>query len=153
MNSIRQLNVPRSSRRPSLLSLFVQFRQQTYVHGIRKLNLREAKTSPTIEQLTRSHIRIPVLVYERVRIAQYLRFIKRHKERLVFAGRLDVLGIVLVGFTGYLYVSGTKYGSLVVNGLLEILTSAKLDDTLYRITDWRQKKGKLVVFVTRRFGP
>lgn len=123
------------------------------MHGIGKVKLREAKTSPTVEQLTRSHMRIPVLVYERVKTAQYLRIIKRHRERLVFAGRLDVLGILLVGFTGYLYVSGTKYGSLVLNGLLEILTATKLDDKLYRITDWRQKKGQLMVYVSRRFGP
>ena len=117
----------------------------------RKIKLREAETSPTIEQLTRSHIRIPVLVYERERIAQYLHFIKRYRKRLVFAGRLEVLGILLVGFTGYLYVSGTKYGSTVIDGLLNILASAKLDDCLYQIVDWHQKKGQLLVFVTREF--
>ena len=39
--------------------------QQTYVARARKIKFREAKTSPTIEQLTRSRMRIPVLVYER----------------------------------------------------------------------------------------
>jgi hypothetical protein len=117
----------------------------------RNFKLREAKDSPTIEQLTRSHMRIPVLVYEREKIAQHLHFIKRYKKRLVFAGRLEVLGIVLVGFTGYLYVSGTKYGSAVIDGLLNILASAKLDDCLYQIVDWHQKKGHLLVLVTREF--
>jgi hypothetical protein len=117
----------------------------------RNPKFRGAKTSPTIEQLTRSHMRIPVLVYERERIAQYLHFIKRYKKRLVFVGRLEVLGIVLVGFTGYLYVSGTKYGSAVIDGLLNILASAKLDDCLYQVVDWHEKKGQLLVFVTREF--
>ena len=117
----------------------------------RNVKLREAETSPTIEQLTRSHMRIPVLVYEREKIAQYLHFIKRYRKRLIFVGRLEVLGIVLMGFPGYLYVSGTKYGSAVVDGLLNILASAKLDDCLYQIVDWHQKKGQLLVFVTREF--
>ena len=62
-----------------------------------------------------------------------------------------MLGIMLVGFTGYLYVSGTKYGSFVIDGLLKILVSAKLDDTLYQIVDWHQKREQLLVFVTREF--
>ena len=96
-------------------------------------------------------MRIPVLVYERVKIAQYLHFIKRYRKKLIFVGRLDVLGILLVGLTGYMYVSGTKYDSFVINGLFEILTIAKLDETLYHITDWGPKKGQLMVFVTRKF--
>lgn len=107
----------------------------------------------TLEQLTRYRIRIPVLVYERAKIAQYLRFIKRYRKKLLFAGRVDVLGILLVGFTGHLYLSGTKYDSVVVNGLFEILTIARLDETLYRITDWEQKKGRLMVFVMRKSAP
>ena len=118
---------------------------------VHKLTLREVKTSPTIEQLTRSRLRIPVIVYERVKIAQYLHFIKRYRKKLIFVGRLDVLGILLVGLTGYLYVSGTKYDSFVIHGLFEILTIAKLDETLYHITDWGTKKGQLMVFVTRKF--
>ena len=117
----------------------------------RNVKSKEAETSPTIEQLTRSRRRIPVLVYERERIAQYFHFIKRYRKKLIFAGRLDVLGIVLVGFPGYIYVSGTKYGSTVVDGLLNILESAKLDDKPYQIVDWHQKKGQLLVFITREF--
>jgi hypothetical protein len=126
-------------------------RHQTYVAKAGKIKLKEAETSPTIEQLTRSRFRVPVLVYERERIAQHLHFIKRYTKKLVFAGRLEVLGILLVGFTGYLYVSGTKYGSTVLDGLLNILVSAKLDDCPYRIVDWHQKKGQLLVLVTREF--
>ena len=62
-----------------------------------------------------------------------------------------MLGILLVGISGYLYFSGTKYGSTVIGGLLNILASAKLDDRLYQIVDWHQRKGQLLVFVTREF--
>ena len=62
-----------------------------------------------------------------------------------------MLGILLVGTAGYVYVSGTKYGSSVIDGLMNILTSAKLDDRLYQIVDWHQRKGQLLVFVTRKF--
>jgi hypothetical protein len=111
---------------------------------------REAKTSPTIEQLTRSHFHIPVLVYERVKIAQYLRYINRYKRKLIFVGKLDVLGILLTGFTGYWYLVGTKYHSYVLNGLLNILTTAQLDDRLYHIIDWGHRKGQLFVYVSKR---
>ncbi len=68
---------------------------------------------------------------------------------MVFAGNLNVLGILLTGFTGYWYVSGTKYHPFVIEGLLSIMASAKLDDRVYRVVDWFQKKGQLRVYVTR----
>ncbi len=113
--------------------------------------MREAETSPTFEQLTRSHMRLPVLVYESVKIAQYLRYIKRYRRKLVFAGKMEVVAILLVGLTGYWYLSGTKYASSIVDGLLGIMATAKLDDRTYRVTDWYQKKGQLRVHVTKAF--
>jgi hypothetical protein len=92
-----------------------------------------------------------VLIYEREKIAQHLHFIKRYRKKLVFAGRLEVLGILLVGLTGYLYLQGTKYSSFVVDGLLKVLDRARLDDAKYQIEDWHQKKGQLLVFVTQEF--
>ena len=109
---------------------------------------REENQSPSFEQLTRFNKRMPVLVYEKIKTGQFL-LIKRHKERLVFVGRLNVLGILLLGITGYWYLSGTKYHSYVLEGLLGIMSTAKLDDRLYRITDWGHKKGRLLVYVTR----
>ncbi len=117
-----------------------------------EIQVEKAKSLPTFEQLTRSHLRLPVLVYESVKIAQYLRFIKRYKRKLVFAGKMDVVAILLVGFTGYWYLTGTKYASHVVDGLLSILATAKLDDSMYRVTDWYQKKGQLRIHVTKAFG-
>jgi len=95
---------------------------------------------------------MPVLIYERVKIGQYLHFIRRYRAKLVFAGNLNVLGILLTGFTGYLYVSGTKYHSSVHEGLLSIMATAKLDDRVYRIVDWFQKRGRLIIYVTKELG-
>jgi hypothetical protein len=97
-------------------------------------------------------MRLPVLVYESVKIAQYLRFIKRYRRKLVFAGKMDVIAILLVGLTGYWYLTGTKYSSAIVDGLLNIMATAKLDDRMYRVTDWYQKKGQLRIHVTKAFG-
>jgi len=108
----------------------------------------EGRKSPTFEQLTRFNKRMPVLVYEKIRTGQFL-LIRRYRERLVFVGRLNVVGLLLLGLTGYWYLSGTRYHSLVLEGLLGIMTTAKLDDRMYKVTDWCQKRGRLLVYVTR----
>lgn len=109
---------------------------------------REENQSPTFEQLTQFNNRVPVLVYEKIKIGRF-RIIKRYKDKLVFVGKLNVLGILLLGLTGYWYLAGTKYHSYVLEGLLGIMSTAKLDDRLYRITDWGHKKGRLLVYVTK----
>jgi len=110
--------------------------------------VREEKQSPTFEQLTQFNKRMPVLVYEKIKTGQFL-LIKRYKDKLVFVGKLNVLGILLIGITGYWYLSGTKYHSYVLEGLLGIMSTAKLDDRLYKVTDWGHKKGRLLVYVTK----
>jgi hypothetical protein len=95
---------------------------------------------------------MPVLVYERVKIAQYLRFIKRYRAKLVFAGNMNVLGVLVTGLTGYWFLTGTKYHSSVIEGLLSVLATAKLDDRAYKVVDWFQKKGQLRVYVTKELG-
>ncbi len=109
---------------------------------------REENQSPTFEQLTQFNNRVPVLVYEKIKTGRF-RIIKRYKDKLVFVGKLNVLGILLLGLTGYWYLAGTKYHSYVLEGLLGIMSTAKLDDRLYRITDWGHKKGRLLVYVTK----
>jgi hypothetical protein len=91
---------------------------------------------------------MPVLVYEKIKTGQFL-LIKRYKDKLVFVGKLNVLGILLLGITGYWYLAGTKYHSYVLEGLLGIMSTAKLDDRLYKITGWGHKKGRLLVYVTK----
>jgi len=110
--------------------------------------VREETQSPTFEQLTRFDKRMPVLVYEKIKTGRFL-LIKRYKDRLVFVGKLNVLGILLLGITGYWYLAGTKYHSYVLDGLFGIMSTAKLDDRLYKITDWGHKKGRLLVYVIK----
>jgi hypothetical protein len=110
--------------------------------------VREENQSPTFEQLTRFNKRMPVLVYEKIKTGQFL-LIKRYKDKLVFVGKLNVIGILLLGITGYWYLAGTKYHSYVLEGLLGIMSTAKLDDRLYKITDWGHRKGRLLVYVTK----
>jgi len=104
--------------------------------------------SPSFEELTRLSRHVPVLIYEKIKTQQFLT-IKRHKAKLVFVGRLHVVGILLLGLTGYWYLIGTKYQPPILNGLLGIMTTAKLDDRLYKVTDWSQKKGRLLVYVEK----
>ena len=88
------------------------------------------------------------MVYEKMRIGRFW-LIHRYRDRLVFVGKLNVVGLLLLGLTGYWYLSGTRYHSLVLEGLLGIMTTAKLDDRAYKVTDWCQKRGRLLVYVTR----
>jgi hypothetical protein len=91
---------------------------------------------------------MPVLIYEKIKTGQFL-IINRYRNRLVFVGKLNVVGLLLLGLTGYWYLSGTKYHSLVLQGLFGIMSTAKLDDKVYRVTDWCHKKGRLLVYVTK----
>lgn len=116
------------------------------------MNEERKDASPTIEQLVRFYKRMPVLIYERVRIAQYLRFFKRYQDRLLFVGNLNVLGILLMGVPGYWYLASTKYGPSVHDGLMGIMATAKLDERAYRVIHWCQKKGRLIVYVSKEFG-
>jgi hypothetical protein len=110
--------------------------------------VREAHNSPTFDQLTRFNKRMPVLVYERIKTGQFL-LINRYKTKLVFVGKLNVIGLLLLGLTGYWYLSGTKYHNLVLESLLGIMSTAKLDDRMYKITDWCHKKDRLLIYVMR----
>jgi hypothetical protein len=91
---------------------------------------------------------MPVLVYEKIRTGRFL-LLNRYRDKLVFVGKLEVIGLLLLGLTGYWYLNGTRYHTLVLEGLLGIMTSARLDDRSYKVTDWSQKKGRLLVYVTK----
>jgi hypothetical protein len=91
---------------------------------------------------------MPVLIYERVKTAQYLRFFKRYRKRLLFAGNMNVLGLLSIGLTGYWLIMGTGYISTVHDGLLAVMTTAKMDDSMYKVLEWFEKKNQLVMYVT-----
>jgi len=92
---------------------------------------------------------MPVLVYEKVRKSRHLYLIGRYRNELRFAGKLNVLGILLIGLSGYWYLAGTRYGMIISNGLMAIMAAAKLDDGKYSVREWFQKKGRLIVYVTK----
>jgi len=110
---------------------------------------RRAEILPTIELLIRTSKRMPVLIYEHVKVKEYFRFFKRYKKRLIFLGNMKVLCILQMGIAGYWYLLGTKYGSIIESGLWEVLSSAKLDDGRYRISEWMHRNGRLIMHVTR----
>ena len=113
-----------------------------------RIFVSERKNSATFEQLTRLNKRMPVLVYEKIKTGQFL-IVNRYRNKLIFIGKLNVIGLLLLGLTGYWYLNGTKYHGIVLEGLLGIMSTAKLDDRLYKVTDWSQKKGRLLVYVRR----
>ena len=69
---------------------------------------------------------MPVLVYEKVKTDRFL--ISRYREKLIFLGKANVIGLLLLGLTGYWYLTGTRYHSIVLEGLLGIMMTAKLDE-------------------------
>ena len=101
-----------------------------------------------MEQLGRFYKRMPVLVYERVRKSRHLHIFERYRNELRFVGKLNVLAILLVGLTGYWYLAGTKYRLTIANGLVSLMRATRLDDE-YRVREWFQKKGRLIIYVTR----
>jgi hypothetical protein len=92
---------------------------------------------------------MPVLVYERVKTTQHLYVFKRYRNNLLFAGSLNLLGILLIGLTGYWYIMGTRYASFIYDELLAVMGTAKLDYDKYKVLEWFQRKNRLEVYVTR----
>ena len=66
-------------------------------------------------------------------------------------GNMNVLGVLLLGLTGYWYIMHTRYDLMVHNALMSLLSMANLDNEPYRVVDWFQKKGRLIILVTREF--
>ena len=64
-------------------------------------------------------------------------------------GRLPVLGILLIGLSGYWFLSGTRYRMTISNELMALMAATNLDDDEYGVRDWFQKKGRLIVYVSR----
>jgi hypothetical protein len=101
-----------------------------------------------LEELGKYQKRMPVLVYERIRKSRRLQIVGRYRNELRFVGRLNVQRILLIGLSGYWYLAGTKYGTIISSGLKTLMAAAKLDDD-YSVREWFQKKGRLIVYVTR----
>lgn len=107
------------------------------------------RSSTTLEQLTLLRERMPVLIFERVKAGESLRIFKRYQRKLLFLGRMNVVGILLMGTNGYRYFMRSKYISTVHDGLMSLLSDAKLDMEQYRVVDWFQQKNRFIILVTR----
>lgn len=90
-----------------------------------------------------------MLIYERVKITQYLRVLNRYRDRLVFVGRLNVLMVLLMGIWGYWYPFGTKFHDSILEGLMAILTTAKLNLDKYKVVNWFQLRDRFILYVIR----
>ena len=64
---------------------------------------------------------------------------------------MNVLALLLVGVTGYWYVVGTKYSATLHDSLWALMATAKLDDGMYRVAEWFQKKNRFILYVTKEF--
>lgn len=95
---------------------------------------------------------MPVLIYERVKVAQYLRYFKLYRRKLLFIGKVNVVGILLMGVIGHSYIMHTQYDSKLHQELLSILSTAGLDLDTYYVVDWFKKKNRLIIIVTKALG-
>ena len=95
--------------------------------------------------------RIPVQIVERVDVGRKLYFFKRYVNKQLFLGRLPVLGIILIGFSSLTLLGFTsRFHSTIYNELLNILTTARIDDMTYQIIDFFEAKDKFVIQVVAR---
>lgn len=75
---------------------------------------------------------------------------RRYDHRLLFAGRLPVAGILLIGLSAYVHFVAPRYDALVQNAMTGILTSAKLENEIFRVVDWVEKGGCLRVYLAKQ---
>ena len=95
--------------------------------------------------------RVPVQIVERVHVGRRLYFFKRYANKQLFLGRLPVLGIILFGLSSLTLLGFTgRFHSTIYNELLNVLTSARIDDMTYQIIDFFEAKDKLVIQVVAR---
>ena len=90
-----------------------------------------------------------VLIFERVKVGQYLRVFKRYRRKLLFLGKMHVPAILLTGLSGYWLLLNTRYNSVIDEGLMSLVFNANLRDEPFRIVDWFHKKGRLTILITR----
>lgn len=95
--------------------------------------------------------RVPVQIVERIHVGRRLHFFKKYGNKQLFLGRLPVLGIILFGLSTCSALGFTNRFPLTIhNELLNILSSARVDDIAYQIVDFFQTKDKLVIQVVAR---
>lgn len=96
------------------------------------------------------HVRrkVPVAIFETVRRGK-LGLRKHH--RLLFYGKISILGILLLGLSGH-WLIASHYGQLVMKELERVLEASglTLDAATYKIIEWTNKKGHLLIYLMKR---
>jgi len=96
------------------------------------------------------HIRrkVPVAVFETIKRGK-LGLRKHH--RLLFYGKISILGILLLGLSGY-WLIASHYGQLVKTELERVLEASgiTLDAATYKIIEWTSKKGHLLIYLIKK---
>ena len=94
--------------------------------------------------------RVPVEIVERIHVGRSLLVFKKYVQKRLFLGRLPVLGIVMFGLSSCTVLGlSSRFHSTIQNELFSILSLARVDDVTYRVIDFFERGGRLVIEVTR----
>jgi hypothetical protein len=63
---------------------------------------------------------------------------------------MNVQSILLLGLNGYWFLAGTRFGSLISNGLAALMAGAKLENDKYSVKEWLHENDRLIVYVIKK---
>ena len=90
---------------------------------------------------------VPILIYERKQAGRRLFFFKKYANELLFTGRLPVSGLLLLGREELAKWVGGRFRKAMANELMELLSTAKLDDKPYQVIEFSVRSKHLVIYV------
>lgn len=94
--------------------------------------------------------RVPVEIVERIGDGKGLLVFKKYVQKRLFLGKLPVLEIVMIGLSSCTIWGLTSwFHSTIQNELISILSLARIDSMTYRVHDFFEKGGKLVIQVAK----
>ena len=103
-----------------------------------------------MRELFTSRQRVTVLIAERILVGNRLSVFRKYSNRMLFVGKLPVLGILLFGLLGYKMTFGTSYYYVIQEELVNIFYLAKMDTMTYQVVDFEQRDGRLWIYVIAR---
>jgi len=90
----------------------------------------------------------PVLIYEREQVGRRWFFFKRYANKLLFTGRLPVSGLLLLGREEAAKWVGGRFRKAMASELMELLSTAKLDDKPYQVVAFFTQRKHFVIYIT-----
>lgn len=76
-------------------------------------------------------------------------FFKKYADKLLFTGRLPVSGLLLLGREETARWMGGRFRKAMANELMELLSTAKLDDKPYQVVAFFSQRKQFVICVTQ----